>query len=47
MWFGSSVVECGDCITEALGSNPGRARYYFQQLLHIEGLDKRTILIGP
>ena len=29
MWFGSSVVERRDGISEALGSNPGRARYFF------------------
>ena len=28
MWFGSSVVDCRDGIPEALGSNPGRARYF-------------------
>ena len=26
MWFGSSVVKCRDGVSEALGSNPGRAR---------------------
>ena len=29
MWFGSSVVEFRDGIPEVVGSNPGRARYFF------------------
>ena len=28
MWFGTSVVECRDSMSEALGSNPGQAGYF-------------------
>ena len=28
MWFGSSLVECRDGFPEAVGSKPGRARYF-------------------
>ena len=45
MWFGSSVVECRDGIPEALGSNPGRARYFFTTCYKRPLCGKETVLV--